>query len=141
MNKNRVARGSEAELIVATYAVKNGFVVSFPISHSSEYDLIIDNGKLSRIQVKRAYKVNNHGKEVLCVETRRILVKHSGLKGAVSSRYSEKGYDFLVAVDCDNNCFWVIPKSATDEYKAQIYLTTEKMIQYKDKWSVLNENL
>lgn len=141
MNNNRVARGSEAELIVATYAVKNGFVVSLPISHSSEYDLIVDNGKLSRIQVKRAYKVNNHGKEAICVETRRILVKHSGTKRSVAGRYSDNGYDYLIAVDCDNDCFWIIPKIVTNGYKAQIYLNTEKMNQYKNEWAVLSSDV
>lgn len=136
MNNNRIARGSEAELIVATFAVKNGFVVSFPISHSSQYDLIMDNNKLSRIQVKRAYKVNNHGRELLCVETRRILVKHSGDKGSVVGRYSDNGYDYLIAVDCDNNCFWIIPISIALQYKAQIYLTA-KMEQFKNQWSLL----
>lgn len=132
--RNTVARGSEAELIVATKAVKNGFVVSFPISHSSEYDLIIDAGKLHRVQVKRAYKQNNHGSEVLCVETRRILVKHSGNRGSVSGKYSDDGYDYLIAVDCDNNDFWIIPRSVAATYKAQIYLTSKKALPYKNKW-------
>lgn len=132
--RNTVARGSEAELIVATKAVKNGFVVSFPISHSSEYDLIIDAGKLHRVQVKRAYKQNNHGSEVLCVETRRILVKHSGNRGSVAGKYSDDGYDYLVAVDCDNNDFWIIPRSVAATYKAQIYLTSKKAMPYKNKW-------
>ena len=132
--KNTVARGTEAELIVATKAVKNGFAVSMPISHSSEYDLIIDSGDLHRIQVKRAYKQNNHGKEVLCVETRRILVKHSGARGSVAGKYSEDGYDYLIAVDCDNDDFWIIPRSVAATYKAQIYLTSKKAMMFKNKW-------
>ncbi len=133
--RNTIARGSEAELIVATKAVKNGFVVSFPISHSSEYDLIVDTGKLYRVQVKRAYKTNNHGTEVLCVETRRILVKHSGVKGSVAGKYSDNGYDYLIAVDCDSNDFWVIPREIAATYKAQIYLTSKKAMAYKNEWA------
>lgn len=135
-NKNRVARGTEAELMVATMAVKKGHIVCSPLSHASEYDLIIDSGKLSKIQVKRAYAVNNHGTQVLCVETRRILVKHSGKKGSVAKSYSDKGYDYLIAVDCDNSIYWIIPKAVTTRYKAQIYLTA-KMEQYKNQWSLL----
>lgn len=135
-NKNRVARGTEAEMMVATQAVKKGFIVCTPLSHASEYDLIIDNGKLHRIQVKRAYSVNNHGTDVLCVETRRILVKHSGKKGSVAGNYSDNGYDYLIAVDCDNNDYWIIPINISSQYKAQIYLTS-KQDAYKNKWNLL----
>src|SRR5688572_19292566 len=135
--KNTIARGSEVELIVATKAVKNGHTVSFPISHSSQYDLIIDAGKLNRIQVKRAYRVNNHGKHVLCVETRRILVKHSGKRGSVAQRYNDNGYDFLIAHDCETDFSWVIPIAVAQKYKAQIYLETEKLERFKEQWSVL----
>lgn len=138
--KNTIARGSEAELMVSLIATQKGFVVSIPLNHSSEYDLIIDTGKLNRIQVKRAYEVNNHGTKVLCVETRRILVKHSGDKGLVASPYSEGGYDFLIAVDCVNGLYWIIPKHITAKFKAQIYLT-KKMVSFLNQWSVLSDDV
>lgn len=140
MNNNRVARGTEAEMMVATRAVKNGFTVCTPLSHASEYDLIIDSGKLHRIQVKRAYEVNNHGTKVLCIETRRILVKHSGKKGSVAGSYSIDGYDYLIAVDCDNDNYWIIPKCETSQYKAQIYLTS-KQEKFKNQWSLLGADV
>jgi len=139
MKRNTVARGTEAELMVATQATKRGSVVCLPISHSSEYDLIIDNGKLNRIQVKRAYEVNNHGTKTMCVETRRILVKHSGKKGSVANHYSEDGYDYLIAVDCENNIYWIIPKNITSQYKAQIYLSSKD--DYKNQWSLLETDV
>lgn len=135
--KNTVARGCEAELMVSLIATQQGLAVSLPITHNSEYDLIVDSGsKLSRVQVKRAYEVNNHGTKVLCVETRRILVKHSGKKSSVANRYSENGYDFLIAVDCKNKGFWVIPRTETARYKAQIYLG-EKMQKFFEQWNLL----
>jgi|DEB19_MinimDraft_2_1074335.scaffolds.fasta_scaffold14292_2 hypothetical protein len=137
--KNTVARGSEAELLVALIATQQGFAVSTPITHHSEYDLIIDTGtRLNRVQVKRAYEVNNHGSKVLCVETRRILVKHSGQKGSVASSYSNNGYDFLIAVDCKNRSCWVIPREETKRFKAQIYLGG-KMQPYFEQWNVLGD--
>lgn len=135
--KNTVARGSEAELLVALIATQQGFAVSTPITHHSEYDLILDAGAhLNRVQVKRAYEVNNHGSRVLCVETRRILVKHSGKKGSIASSYSEDGYDFLIAVDCSSRSCWVIPRDETRRFKAQIYLGS-KMQPYFEQWNVL----
>lgn len=137
--KNTVARGSEAELLVALIATQQGFTVSTPITHHSEYDLIIDTGmRLNRVQVKRAYEVNNHGSKVLCVETRRILVKHSGQKGSTASSYSDNGYDFLIAVDCNNRSCWVIPREETRRFKAQIYLGS-KMQPYFEQWNVLGD--
>ena len=134
---NTVARGTVAELMVATELSKSELTVCLPLNHSSEYDLIVDtNSGLKKVQVKRAYNVNNHGTKRLCVETRRILVKHSGKKGSVVGRYSDNGYDFLVACDVDSNTFWVIPKSVASKYKAQIYLTA-KMEQYKNQWSLV----
>ena len=136
--KNTIARGQEAELMVSLIATQQEFVVSVPLNHGSEYDVIIDSGKLNRIQVKRAYEVNNHGSKTLCVETRRILVKHSGKKGSVARSYSKNGYDFLIAVDCKNNIFWVIPKSIASRFKAQIYLG-DKMKPYLGQWNLLGE--
>jgi len=134
--KNTIARGSEAELLVSLMATRKGFSVSTPLTHNSEYDLIIDAGELHRIQVKRAYEVNNHGTKVLCVETRRILVKHSGKRGSIAGKYSEFGYDYLIAVDCINNKFWIIHKSIVNKFKAQIYLG-EKMSGFLEQWDVL----
>lgn len=136
--KNTIARGSEAELLVSLAATQKGFAVSSPLTHHSEYDLIIDAGNLNRVQVKRAYEVNNHGTKVLCVETRRILVKHSGKKGSVARQYSENGYDYLIAVDCENNRFWIIHKSQAAKFKAQIYLG-EKMNKFLEQWDVLGD--
>lgn len=139
--KNTIARGSEAELMVSLIAVQQGYNVSVPLNHNSEYDLIIDSGiKLNRIQVKRAYRVNSHGYQRLCVETRRITVKHSGKTGCVAKTYSDNGYDFLIAVDCDENVFWILPREVTLKHKAQIYLGKEK-ISFLGQWNLLRDGV
>lgn len=125
---NRIQRGNVAELAVASEASKRGYVVCLPISHNSHYDLIIDNGTLNRIQVKRVYKVNNHGSSVRCVEGRRI---HSKQRWA----YPEDSYDFLLACDVDTNDIWIIPFETTAKYKAQIYLDSKE--EYRNQWSLL----
>lgn len=136
---NTIARGTVAELLVSAELSKLGLTVCLPLNHNSEYDLVADshNG-LRKVQVKRAYKVNNHGTNVLCVETRRILVKHSGRKGSVAGKYSENGYDFLIACDVDTNNFWIIPREKTAQFKAQIYLT-KGMEQYLNQWTLLGD--
>ena len=135
--KNTIARGSEAELMVALIATQQGFSVSTPITHNSEYDLIIDSGeKLNRVQIKRAYKVNNHGYKTMVVETRRIVTRHSRGGGVIAKTYKKTGYDFLIAVDCNNKGFWIIPRSETMRYKAQVYLGEEKK-KFFEQWNLL----
>lgn len=135
---NTVARGQVAELALAKELTQRGLMVSIPLNHSGEYDLIVDTGiRLLRVQCKRAYKVDNHGKEQLCVETRRILVKHSGEKGSVARRYSDNAFDLLVAYYPDTDEFWMIPRETVGDYKAQIYLRTQIMDGYKSQWFLL----
>ncbi len=137
--KNTIARGSEAELMVYLVAVQQGFNISIPLNHHSEYDLIIDNGSnLYKIQVKRAFETNSHGYKRMLVETRRIISKHSGKGGCVAKTYSENGYDFLIAVDCIGKGFWIIPRSETRKHKAQIYLGKEKQIFF-EQWNLLGD--
>lgn len=129
---NRVQRGSVAELVVAAEASKRGFVVSMPISHNSHYDLILDNGKLYRVQVKRVYTVNNHGSLAKCVESRRI-------SGKKRWQYPDDSYDFLVACDVDSNDTWIIPFEIATKYKAQIYLGSKD--KYKNQWVLVGADV
>ena len=125
---NRIQRGDIAEMVVATEALKNDFTVSMPISHNSRYDLIIDNGILHKVQVKRVYSVNNHGKQVRCVESKRISNKGRQC-------YEEGSYDYLFACDVDTNDIWILPFNLSSKYKAQIYLDSKE--EYKNKWNLL----
>lgn len=135
---NTIQRGAIAELVVAAELTKKGCVVSLPLSHGSSYDLIVDiNNNLLRIQVKRAYSTNNHGSKALCVETRRILVKHSSKKGSVARQYANDSFDFLIACDVDDNNFWIIPLNIVKSYKAQIYLNAARSKEFKNNWTFL----
>lgn len=128
---NRIQRGNVAELVVASEASKRNITVSMPISHNSYYDLILDiHQKLFRVQIKRVYLVNNHGRKIICVESRRI-------SGKKRWAYPDTSYDFLLACNPDTNDIWFIPFEITKHYKAQIYLDTEKTNQYKNQWSLL----
>src|SRR4051812_43558258 len=113
MPNNRIQRGNVAELIVASELAKRGYTVSLPISHNSHYDLIVDVGdNLFRLQVKRAYKQDNHGTVIRCVESRRI-------SGKKRWAYKTNAFDFLVAYDVDLNDAWFIPEVVAGTYKAQ----------------------
>lgn len=127
---NRIQRGNVAELMVAAEASKRNFVVSLPISHNSHYDLILDKGKLIKVQVKRAYPLQYHDKKMLCVEGRLI-------SGGKKNSYEKGSYDYLFACDVDKGDIWIIPFVYASKFKAQIYLETSKTIQYKNQWSLV----
>lgn len=122
---SRIQRGTTAELVIASEASKREYCVSLPISHNSHYDLILDKGSLLRIQVKRAYEVDNHGSKVWCIENRRI-------SGGKKRSYPDKSYDYLAAVDVDGSNIWFIPFEVASKYKAQLYLGKQKV--YLNKW-------
>ncbi len=44
------------------YATSLGYTVSIPLNDSQEYDLIVDNGKLNKVQVKTSRCLNASGK-------------------------------------------------------------------------------
>ncbi len=126
-------------MAVAYKLSKLGGLVSLPVTHNSQYDLIVDfNGKLIKVQVKRAYIHSKKRSNTLCVETRRILVKHSGDKGTVARKYDKNAYNLLIAHYPPTEDFWVIPFDVCDSYSAQIYLTTKNNLPYKNKWKLLN---
>lgn len=88
-------------------------------------------GVLHRIQIKRVYRVNNHGTIMRCVEGRRI---HSNQRWS----YPADSYDFLMACDVDSNDIWIIPFKKATSYKAQIYLDSKN--EYKNQWSLLRSD-
>lgn len=128
MPNNRIQRGNVAELVVAAELSKRGYTVSLPISHNSHYDLIVDIGdKLVRLQVKRAYTQNNHGKTIRCVESRRI-------SGKKRWAYRDNAFDYLVACDVDRSDVWFVPAEAASSYKAQIYLDAARCSPFLNAW-------
>lgn len=83
------SKGDLAIAKVLLSATEKGFVVSKPMSDSSRYDLVVDDGKLNRTQVKYADGKASHADGVarLCLEKRyknKILY------------YSEKDIDLLL---------------------------------------------
>lgn len=98
MNSQPVQRGAVAESMVCTWAIRQGYIVSFPARGlSPRYDLILDNGvRLHRIQVKRAHRRTDKGNEL-----RANLVDGNG------GTYDD--LDNVAVVDVDTGRIWLIP--------------------------------
>lgn len=87
--------GCYAEYLFATKAMENGFVVSFPLLHSSHYDCIVDspNGLL-KVQIK-AINENNRKRN------RIFLSDRSGKK------YKKKDVDFFAVYSAERKGFFI----------------------------------
>ena|SRR3990167_7671365 len=138
-------RGTEAELLFAAEAIKRGYTVSFPVSHDSRYDALIDNGKaIYRCQIKRAYATRNRWfkrsdekrenpsfYELFSVEMRR----RAPGRETQGTRYDKNDFDFLVACGVENRDFWIIPMKVAMTYKSNVYLTGRtEAAKYKNTW-------
>jgi len=137
---NVIQRGCEAELLIAAEAIKHGIVVSKPLSHSSPYDFIFDNGKnVLKVQCKRAYKMKGWNNKIdsLCVESRRRYgFKKNGIK-MQGKPYRYNDFDVLVACEPLKNRFWILPFSFCKNFKSGIYLDTKKSNIYLNNWKMI----
>ena len=105
MNKHQT--GTVSELLIASYFVQNGYAVSKPITDFGEYDLVVDNGVLSRVQVKTVYWDNSKNRYLISCVTSHI--KGSGRR--TNKKYSQESFDLLAAVETETMAVYLIPIS------------------------------
>jgi len=98
-------KGTVSELLAMVFFKKNEYIVSKPISDFNEYDLIIDNGSLWRVQVKTVYWDNSKHRYLISLVTSHIRGK--GRKP--NKKYTQKSFDVLCAVCEPENAIYVIP--------------------------------
>lgn len=103
MNKHQ--RGTVSELLAASYFVKNGYVVSKPLTDFNEYDFIIDDGVLHRVQVKTAYWDTNKKRHLVSCVTSHIR----GDSNRYNKKYTQKSFDYLCAIEQETNSIYLIP--------------------------------
>lgn len=119
---NHVARGNTAELLVMYKASEQGFSVFLPITHDNRCDLILSNGSLFKIQVKRVYSATHlSGAIQQRVEGCRILNRRKD--GRVwAEKYLKGDYDYLAAACPKTNNVWLIPFDVANKYSRQVHL-------------------
>jgi len=103
MNKHQ--QGTVSELLATSYFIQNGYIVSKPINDFNEYDLVIDNGELKRIQVKTIYWDNNKKRYLISCVTSHIR----GNQRRVNKKYQQKSFDYLCGVERNNNAIYLMP--------------------------------
>jgi len=103
MNKHQ--KGTISELFASAYFIKNGYIVSKPITDFNEYDLIVDNGKLSRVQVKTIYFDNSQNRYMISCVTSHIR----GNNRRINKKYNYNSFDILCAVEPEIGAVYLIP--------------------------------
>lgn len=106
MNKHQ--KGLISELFASAYFVKNGYIVSKPITDFNEYDFIVDNGKLNRVQVKTIYFDNSKNRYMISCVTSHIR----GNEKRINKKYTKNSFDILCAVEPELGAVYLIPIEA-----------------------------
>ena len=71
-----------------------GFTVSIPLNDSQDYDLIFDDGKLRKVQVKTTYYKNKYDRYQLSL----TIKGGNNAKAGKIKRFDTAGVDFLFVV-------------------------------------------
>lgn len=129
-NQNKITRGNIAEMMVMFEATKRNIVVSKPFTHDARYDLIFDvNGKLFKVQIKRAYLAKERSGHVSLVVDRRRFVKINETKD-----YKEGDFDYLICVDVDKSELWFFKFSDLEKMPNQIRLWNTQYKENNGAW-------
>lgn len=98
-------RGKISELIATIYFARKGYIISKPITDFNEYDLIVDNGKLQRVQVKTIYYDNSKQRYMVSCVTSHIR----GNGKRTNKKYNINSFDLLCAVEDETQTIYIIP--------------------------------
>ena len=105
MTNTKHRQGTVSQLLAASYLVENGYIVSEPINDFNEYDLVIDNGKLNRVQVKTIYWDNSKKRYLISLVTSHI--RGGGRKP--NKKYTNNSFDLLVGIEKETGAIYQIP--------------------------------
>ena len=100
---NSKKQGDIGMCYALAYFSKLGYTVSIPVTDSQDYDLIVDNGTLLKVQVKTT-KCLNKGKYQVALKT-----CGGNKSGYTTKKFSNNSSDLLFVLDNSGNMY-VIPK-------------------------------
>ena len=97
-------KGRTGLAIAIGYYGSKGYSVSIPLNDTQDYDIIVDNGTLKRVQVKCTGCLDNYGRYSVSLRS------CGGTNGSVYKRVIDTDIDILFVV-CTNGWLFEIPKS------------------------------
>ena len=101
---NSKKQGDIGMCYAMAYFSKMGYTISIPITDSQDYDLIVDNGKLLKVQVKTT-KCKNYGSYQVALRTCGGNKSGQNIKG-----FNKNSSDFLFVLT-ESSDMYLIPKS------------------------------
>lgn len=105
MENTKHKQGTVSELLAASHFVQNGCKVFLPIDSFGEYDLVVDDGTLKRVQVKTIYWDNSKCRYLISCVTSHIR----GNNRRTNKKYTNTSFDVLCAVNLKTNRIYKIP--------------------------------
>lgn len=87
------------------YFTKLGYTVSLPLTDSQDYDLIVDDGAIKRVQVKTTSYKGKYGSHTVSLSTK------GGRKGSAIKTFNPTSYEILFVVTHKGDKY-VIPTSS-----------------------------
>ena len=104
------------------YFTKEGYTVCVPLTDSQEYDLVVENGTLLRVQVKTTSHRNKYGS----FEVQLVTKGGNQSWGGVSKKLDRSKVDAIFALTSEGDQYF-IPCSA---FEGNLSITVTK--KYKD---------
>ena len=93
-------KGEMAELIFVVKAISMGFAVCKPYGNSEPYDVVVEDGRLLRIQVKSVFTTSRWGYSVAV--SRQGSHRHT-------VQYTAQEIDFIAAYVVPHDAWYIIP--------------------------------
>lgn len=97
-------KGNSGLGIAIAHFMTNGQTVSIPVNDTQDYDIIVDDGKLNKVQVKATAQRSEYN--ITKVELRST----GGTNGGVYKRASDTDIDYVFVVN-ELQEKWLLPKS------------------------------
>ena len=117
--------GDKAVAIAIAYYTLEGYQVSVPLSDTTKYDIVVDNGvKLNRVQVKSSKSYSDHDSPIVTLSTQGGNQSWGGVISYISSDNVEEVFVYHI----EEKRSWRIPVSLC-ENKRKLTLTS-KLDQY-----------
>lgn len=96
--KNTNSKGNVGLGYCISYLTRLGYIVSLPLNDSQKYDLIFDNGKLNKVQVKSTSQIKNNN----------CFVKIESCTHNYNTSFNKEDIDYLFVL-CENGDSYMIP--------------------------------
>lgn len=118
-----LAIGDQGELAFQLECIKQGFMVSKPISQDSKYDLVVDTGdRIYKVQVKTASRPKKYSNTSLRYEFSLGSGSHK------KTKYSTYDIDLVVCVCLDvNDFYFIFPETFKKTCRINIYRNSKHL--------------